>query len=329
MKGRIVMNNSSDLRESIKSKVPSVLATNPRLVMFLVLVVVSTVLSRGVFLSPSNIHNMLRQYSTIGIMAVGQTVVILLAGVDLSQGSMMALVSMVVAYLNVNGFGIVLPLVVGLLVGALGGLFSGTIITKGKVPPFIATLAMASICRGLATLITQSRPIYGLSKELLVFGRDTIGGIGIQVIIWASVGLLGIFMITRTVYGRGVYAVGGNEKSAHLSGINVQKVKLLGYAFSGICAAIAAIVITSRMDMGGPYVNANDNVQSIASVVIGGTSFAGGRGSVSGTILGTVIIAMINNLMNLMLINPYIQQGIISAIIVVTVTLNQRKARTE
>ncbi len=323
------MNNSSDVRESIKSKVPSVLATNPRLVMFLVLVVVSTVLSRGVFLSPSNIHNMLRQYSTIGIMAVGQTVVILLAGVDLSQGSMMALVSMVVAYLNVNGFGIVLPLVVGLLVGALGGLFSGTIITKGKVPPFIATLAMASICRGLATLITQSRPIYGLSKELLVFGRDTIGGIGIQVIIWASVGLLGIFMITRTVYGRGVYAVGGNEKSAHLSGINVQKVKLLGYAFSGICAAIAAIVITSRMDMGGPYVNANDNVQSIASVVIGGTSFAGGRGSVSGTILGTVIIAMINNLMNLMLINPYIQQGIIGAIIVVTVTLNQRKARTE
>lgn len=323
------MNNSSDLRESIKSKVPSVLATNPRLVMFLVLVVVSTVLSKGVFLSPSNIHNMLRQYSTIGIMAVGQTVVILLAGVDLSQGSMMALVSMVVAYLNVNGFGIVLPLVVGLLVGALGGLFSGTIITKGKVPPFIATLAMASICRGLATLITQSRPIYGLSKELLVFGRDTIGGIGIQVIIWASVGLLGIFMITRTVYGRGVYAVGGNEKSAHLSGINVQKVKLLGYAFSGICAAIAAIVITSRMDMGGPYVNANDNVQSIASVVIGGTSFAGGRGSVSGTILGTVIIAMINNLMNLMLINPYIQQGIIGAIIVVTVTLNQRKARTE
>ena len=323
------MNNSSDVRESIKSKVPSVLATNPRLVMFLVLVVVSTVLSRGVFLSPSNIHNMLRQYSTIGIMAVGQTVVILLAGVDLSQGSMMALVSMVVAYLNVNGFGIVLPLIVGLLVGALGGLFSGTIITKGKVPPFIATLAMASICRGLATLITQSRPIYGLSKELLVFGRDTIGGIGIQVIIWASVGLLGIFMITRTVYGRGVYAVGGNEKSAHLSGINVQKVKLLGYAFSGICAAIAAIVITSRMDMGGPYVNANDNVQSIASVVIGGTSFAGGRGSVSGTILGTVIIAMINNLMNLMLINPYIQQGIIGAIIVLTVTLNQRKARTE
>ena len=319
------MNNSSDVRESIKSKVPSVLATNPRLVMFLVLVV----LSKGVFLSPSNIHNMLRQYSTIGIMAVGQTVVILLAGVDLSQGSMMALVSMVVAYLNVNGFGIVLPLIVGLLVGALGGLFSGTIITKGKVPPFIATLAMASICRGLATLITQSRPIYGLSKELLVFGRDTIGGIGIQVIIWVSVGLLGIFMITRTVYGRGVYAVGGNEKSAHLSGINVQKVKLLGYAFSGICAAIAAIVITSRMDMGGPYVNANDNVQSIASVVIGGTSFAGGRGSVSGTILGTVIIAMINNLMNLMLINPYIQQGIIGAIIVLTVTLNQRKARTE
>ncbi|NLL43084.1 MAG: ABC transporter permease [Firmicutes bacterium] len=323
------MNSSSTVQERVKAKIPSALAQNPRLVMFVVLVIVSTVLSKGVFLSPSNIHNMLRQYATIGIMAVGQTVVILLAGVDLSQGSMMALVSMVVAYLNVNGFGLILPLLAGLLVGALGGLFSGTIITRAKVPPFIATLAMASICRGLATLMTQSRPIYGLSKELLVFGRDTIGGLGIQVVIWICVGLLGIFLITRTVYGRGVYAVGGNEQSAHLSGINVQRVKLLGYAFSGICAAIAAIVITSRMDMGGPYVNANDNVQSIASVVIGGTSFAGGRGTVSGTILGTVIIAMINNLMNLMLINPYIQQGIIGAIIVITVTLNHRRAKVE
>ena len=323
------MNNSSAVQERFKAKVPGFLSQNPRLVMFFVLVIVSTVLSKGVFLSPSNIHNMLRQYATIGIMAIGQTVVILLAGVDLSQGSMMALVSMVVAYLNVNGFGLILPLLAGLLVGALGGLFSGTIITRAKVPPFIATLAMASICRGLATLMTQSRPIYGLSKELLVFGRDTIGGLGIQVVIWLCVGLFGIFLITRTVYGRGVYAVGGNEQSAHLSGINVQRIKLLGYAFSGLCVAIAAIVITSRMDMGGPYVNANDNVQSIASVVIGGTSFAGGRGSVSGTILGTVIIAMINNLMNLMLINPYIQQGIIGAIIVITVTLNHRRAKAE
>ena len=130
----------------------------------------------------------------------------------------------------------------------------------------------------------------------------------------------------RTVFGREVYIVGGNEKTGHLSGINVEKVKLLGYAFSGICAAIAAIMVTSKMDMGGPYVNLNDNVQSIASVVIGGTSFAGGRGSVSGTIIGTLIIAMINNLMNLMLINPYIQQGIIGMIIIITTTMNLRKA---
>ena len=323
------MNSTSDLRESMKSKIPVVFTKNPRLVVFVILVIVSTILSKGIFLSPANIHNMLRQYATIGSMAVGQTIVILLAGVDLSQGSMIALVSMVVAYLNVNGFGIVLPLVAGLLVGAVGGLFSGTIITKGKVPPFIATLAIASVCKGLATLITQSRPIYGLSKELLVFGRDTIAGVGIQVVVWASVGLLGMFILTRTIYGREVYAVGGNERSANLSGINVQKVKLIGYAFSGLCAAIAAIMIPSKMDMGGPYVNLNDNVQSIASVVIGGTSFAGGRGSVSGTVLGTLIIAMINNLMNLMLINPYIQQGIIGMIIIVTVTLNQRRATSK
>ena len=319
------MNKTSDVQKASRSPIPKFLAENSRLTVFLILLIVSTVLSKGIFLSPANIHNMLRQYAGIGIMAVGQTVVILLAGVDLAQGSMIALVSMVVAYLNVNGYGIVLPLIVGLLVGALGGLTSGMIITKGKVPPFIATLAVANICKGLATLITQSRPIYGLSKELLVFGRGTIGGIGIQVLVWVNAALLGFFILTRTVYGREAYAVGGNERTAHLSGINVQKIKLIGYAFSGICAALAGIMITSKMDMGGPYVNLNDNVQSIASVVIGGTSFAGGRGSVTGTVLGTLIIAMINNLMNLMLINPYIQQGIIGIIIITTVTLNQRR----
>ena len=134
------MNNSSAVQERFKAKVPGFLSQNPRLVMFFVLVIVSTVLSKGVFLSPSNIHNMLRQYATIGIMAIGQTVVILLAGVDLSQGSMVALVSMGVAYLNVNGFGLILPLLAGLLVGALGGLFSGTIITRPRclllLPPW-------------------------------------------------------------------------------------------------------------------------------------------------------------------------------------------------
>ena len=120
--------------------------------------------------------------------------------------------------------------------------------------------------------------------------------------------------------------MGGNERSATLSGINAHRVKLIAYVISGVCAALAGIAITSKMDMGGPYISLNDNVQSVASVVIGGTSFAGGRGSISGTIVGTLIIAMINNLMNLMLINPYIQQGIIGVIILLTVTMNQRKA---
>jgi len=168
--------------------------------------------------------------------------------------------------------------------------------------------------------------VYGLSKELLVFGRGTVAGVGVQILVWANVALLGVFLLRRTVYGREVYIVGGNEKSAHLSGINVPKVKLIAYTLSGICAAIAGIMITSKLDMGGPYISLNDNVQSVASVVIGGTSFAGGRGSISGTIVGTLIIAMINNLMNLLLINPYIQQGIIGAIILVTVTMNQRRA---
>lgn len=316
----------TDQRGRSENKIVQILTKNPRITAFLVLAIASTVLSKGIFLSPANLHNMLRQYASIGIMAVGQTIVILLAGVDLSQGAMIALVSMVVAYLNVNGYGLIIPLLAGLGIGALGGLLSGTIITKAKVPPFIATLAVANIAKGCATLMTQSRPIYGLSPELLVFGRDTLFGLGVQVVVWITVALFGIFLLGRTVFGREVYIVGGNEKTGHLSGINVEKVKLLGYAFSGICAAIAAIMVTSKMDMGGPYVNLNDNVQSIASVVIGGTSFAGGRGSVSGTIIGTLIIAMINNLMNLMLINPYIQQGIIGMIIIITTTMNLRKA---
>jgi ribose/xylose/arabinose/galactoside ABC-type transport system permease subunit len=320
------MEVSTDTPKSIWSQILAILGKNPRLSVFLILAVISTALSKGIFLSPANLHNMLRQYAGIGIMAVGQTFAILLAGVDLSQGSVVALVSMILAYLNTSGCGIVWPLVVGLCAGAACGLTSGLIVTRGKVPPFIATLAMASIARGIATLITQARPVYGLSKELLVLGRGTVGGIGIQILVWVNVALLGVFLLTRTVYGREVYIVGGNERSANLSGINAHRVKLLAYVLSGMCAALAGIVITSKLDMGGPYISLTDNVQSVASVVIGGTSFAGGRGSISGTIVGTLIIAMMNNLMNLMLINPYIQQGIIGAIILLTVTMNQRKA---
>lgn len=319
------MELSTDTSKSSWSRAVAILGKNPRLSVFLILALMSTVLSKGIFLSPANIHNMLRQYAGIGIMAVGQTLAILLAGVDLSQGSVVALVSMVVAYLNTNGYGLILPLVIGLLAAAGCGLISGLVITKGKVPPFIATLAMSSIARGIATLITQARPVYGLSNELLVFGRGTIAGIGVQIFVWANVALLGLFLLTRTVYGREVYIVGGNERSAHLSGINAQKVKLIAYMLSALCAAVAGIMITSKMDMGGPYISLSDNVQSVAAVVIGGTSFLGGSGSVSGTIVGTLIIAMINNLMNLLLINPYIQQGIIGAIILLTVTMNQRR----
>ncbi|MEA4882738.1 MAG: ABC transporter permease [Clostridia bacterium] len=319
------MELSADTSKSSWSRILAILGRNPRLSVLLLLTVVSTVLSKGIFLSPANLHNMLRQYAGIGIMAVGQTLVILLAGVDLSQGSVVALVSMVVAYLNTSGYGIIWPLVIGVSAGAACGLTSGLIVTKGKVPPFIATLAMSSIARGIATLTTQARPIYGLSKELLVFGRGTVAGIGIQILVWANTALLGVFLLARTVYGREVYIVGGNEKSANLSGISTHRVKLIAYILSGVCAALAGIMITSKMDMGGPYISLNDNVQSVASVVIGGTSFAGGRGSVSGAIVGALIIAMINNLMNLLLINPYIQQGIIGAIILLTVTMNQRK----
>lgn len=317
----------TNARKSGSLRILTILGKNPRLVVFLALAIVSTLLSKGIFLSPANLHNMLRQYAGIGIMAVGQTFAIMLAGVDLSQGSVVALVSMILAYLNTNGFGLVLPLVASVCTGAACGLVSGLIVTRGKVPPFIATLAISSIARGAATLLTQARPIYGLSKELLVFGRGTIAGIGMQILVWANVALLGMFLFNRTVYGREVYIVGGNEKTAILSGINARKVKVIAYILSGVCAALAGIMITSKMDMGGPYISLNDNVQSVASVVIGGTSFSGGRGSVSGTIVGTLIIAMINNLMNLMLINPYIQQGIIGAIILVTVTMNQRKMR--
>ena len=148
----------TDQRGRSENKIVQILTKNPRITAFLVLAIASTVLSKGIFLSPANLHNMLRQYASIGIMAVGQTIVILLAGVDLSQGAMIALVSMVVAYLNVNGYGLIIPLLAGLGIGALGGLLSGTIITKAKVPPFIATLAVANIAKGCATLMTQSVP---------------------------------------------------------------------------------------------------------------------------------------------------------------------------
>ncbi|MGI6130452.1 MAG: ABC transporter permease [Bacillota bacterium] len=210
----------TDACRSSWSRILAILGKNPRLSVFLMLAVMSTVLSTGIFLSLANPHNMLRQYAGIGIMAVGQTSAILLAGVDVSQGSVVALVSMVLAYLNTSGYGIIWSLVMGLCTGAACDITSGLIVTRGKVPPFIAMLAMSSIARGIATLITQARPVYGLSKELLVLDRGTVAGIGIQTLVWADVALLDVFLLTRTVYGREVYIVGGNERSATLSSIN-------------------------------------------------------------------------------------------------------------
>lgn len=301
---------------------------NNQLIIVVLLVIFATIFSKGIFLTPSNLTNVLIQISRVGILAVGQTLVILLAGIDLSVGSVVALSTVVLAHFSTNEYGVVLPIIITLLVGLLSGAVTGITVVKGKVPAFIATLAMMGIARGIAYVITRGQPIYGIPKEYDIFGRGNVWGIPTQIIIWFILVLLGIFILRRTKLGRFIYLLGGNEDCAFISGVKINKVKFFVYTFSGLCAAIAGIVLTSRLNMGAPFLAEVDNMKSIAAVVIGGTSLQGGKGSMTGTLIGTLILGIIYNLLNILNVNPYFQEAIIGIIVLLAVFMNTRKRKT-
>lgn len=287
-----------------------------------------------VFLSQTNILNILRQVSIVGIIAVGMTYVIMVAEIDLGVGSLLAVCSMVAAVLQRAGAGL-LPSVLGpILVGMATGLLVGILVTRGRVPSFVATLGVLASYRGVALLIS-GQPITGIQRDFRFIGAGVLGdvpGLGgipvvsaipVPVVIFAVVVAIGAIIFARYPFGRHVAAVGGSAEAARLAGIKVNVIKMIVFMLTGTCAAISALILTARLNSGQPLAGNTLELDVIAAVVVGGTSLYGGRGSVLGSVIGAMLIGVISNGLTLMAVNAYWQPVIMGVIIVTAVLIDQ------
>lgn len=295
------------------------------IVAFLVLCVFLSVFPKtsGSFFTRQNIFNVLRQISTNLFLACGMTMVIILGGIDLSVGSIIALSGCISAGC-VARYNLPLPiaLLMGLLVGLLVGMFNGAVISKTTIPAFIVTLATMNIAKGLAYVYTGGSPVRVVTKEWQFLGAGYVGIFPTPVVILVIVLIITAIIMNKTKMGRHMYAVEGNQQAAEFSGIKVEKVKFFVHAFSGLMAGLAGIVLASRMYSGQPTAGDGAEMDAIAAVVVGGTSMAGGSGKIGGTIIGGLIIGVLNNGLNLLNVNSFWQYVVKGVVILLAVFLD-------
>lgn len=280
------------------------------------------------FMTSANILNILRQTSINSIIAAGMTFVIITGGIDLSVGSTLALSGAVAAFLISTGTPPAIALLAALLVGASIGFLNGIAITKGKLQPFIVTLATMTVFRGATMVFTDGKPIsagYEKGAEFLsTLGNGYVMGIPIPIIIMIVVFMIGFYVLTQTTFGRYVYSLGGNEEATKLSGVNTDRMKVIVYSISGFLAALAGIIITARLSSAQPTAGSGYELDAIAAVVLGGTSLAGGVGSILGTVTGALIIGVLNNALNLMNVSSYYQLLAKGVVILIAVLLDRK-----
>ena len=303
----------------------------------LLLMIIAMSLLSDSFATSDNIFNVLRQVSVNLCISVGMTLVILTGGIDLSVGSVLAFCGALAAGLMKDGislpeagvhivftfFGVIFA---ALLAGAALGAFNGLMVTRFKIPPFIATLGMLTMARGFTMLYTNGYPITGLGKSFAFLGTGWALGIPMPVIVSVVIVLVSIFWMRKSRMGRYIYATGGNERATRLSGINVDKVKMLVYTIAGVLSAVAGLLVTARLDSAQPNAGTGYELDSIAAVVIGGTSLSGGKGTILGTVIGALIIGVLNNGLVLLNVSPFWQQVIKGMVILLAVILD-RKSR--
>jgi ribose transport system permease protein len=283
------------------------------------------------FLTVSNLLNIAEQTSINAIVAVGMTFVILSGGIDLSVGSIVALSGVVLGTALQGGQPIPVALLLGLLVGLACGLANGALISWGGLPPFIVTLGTMSIARGAALLFTEGRPVSGFDASFRVLATGRAGFIPAPVIAMVLVYATAHFVLTRTTFGRYVYAIGGNEEATRLSGVAIRFHKTMIYGVSGLMSAAAAVILTARLNSAQPIAGMMYELDAIAATVIGGTSLMGGEGSLGGTLVGALIMGVLRNGLNLLGVSSFLQQIVIGGVIVVAVLLDtvlKRKNRT-
>jgi ribose/xylose/arabinose/galactoside ABC-type transport system permease subunit len=292
------------------------------IIAFLIMIFAISMLSDR-FLTLSNTLNVLRQSSINGIIAVGMTMVILTAGIDLSVGSILGLTAVITADLLHSGIPVFFAVLLGLLLGIVIGMVNGLLISRIKIPPFIATLGIMTLVRGLAFTYTQGKPITGLNEGFRFIGTGMIGPIPLPVVIAALIFFLGYLFLKRSRHGENIYALGNNETAAKFSGISVKRYTTLVYAVSGFLSALAGMILVGRLDSAQPIIGQGYEFDAIAAVVVGGTSFTGGHGSIWGTLIGVLIIAVINNGLNLLDVSSFYEQVVKGVVIAVALLLHR------
>ena len=324
-----VADKSASVRVSERRSILKMLtgATGP--LIGLVLLCLFLTFATDKFLSLRNFLNILDQATVLGIVAVGMTYVILIGGIDLAVGSVLALAMMVLGYLNIElGFPMYLAIPLALAAAAASGLISGLLITSFNVPAFIATLAMMSIARGVANMITNGQQLTGFPAWFNLAAITRYGGfvsttVGIMFVVF----LIGLLYLRYRFGGRTLYAIGGNPEVARLAGINVNRMTVLVYTISSLLAGVAGLVLAARLDSAQPSLGTAYELDAIAAVVIGGTSLSGGKDGIGGTIIGVLIIGVLRNGLNLLSVSPFVQQVVIGLVILLAVAAETLRKR--
>ena len=296
------------------------------LLALIVLIIFVSVLSPS-FLSLTNLMNLLRQVSTNALIAFGMTFVIIKGGIDLSVGLTLALSSAIMAGMIVNGIDPLIAMTVSLIAGFVLGAVNGLLITKGKLVPFIATLATMTIYRGATLVLTDGKPITGLDETFIFqfMGRGYFFGIPFPIVITLVVFALLFVLLHKMSFGRKTFAIGGNEKASFIAGVKSNKIKIFVYSISGVLASLAGIILTSRLNSAQPTAGESYEMDAIASVVLGGTSMSGGKGRIFGTLIGALIIGTLNNGLNLLGVSTFYQQIVKGIVIIIAVLIDRRK----
>jgi len=274
------------------------------------------------FLSVSNLLNVMEQTSINAVIAVGMTFVILSGGIDLSVGSVLALAGVVLASALRAGAAMPLAIAAGVGAGAGCGVVNGLLITRGRLPAFIATLGMMSIARGAALVFTEGRPVSGFESSFRTISTGRVLGVPAPILITAVIYVTGHLLLTRTRFGRYVYAIGGNEEATRLSGVAAGFHKTMVYVLSGVTAGLAAVLLTARLNSAQPIAGINYELDAIAATVIGGTSLSGGVGTLPGTLIGALIMGVLRNGLNLLGTSSFFQQIVIGVVIITAVLVD-------
>ena len=292
----------------------------------ILLIIVVSILNPS-FLDLSNLLNLLRQISINGLIAFGMTFIILTGGIDLSVGSILALSSAFIALMITSGVDPIIALIIGVLIGFVLGAVNGLLVTTGNMAPFIATLATMTIFRGLTLVITDGNPITNLGDSYLfqLFGKGYFIGIPVPAVTMIIVFVILLIILQKTTFGRHTYAIGGNEVAAKISGIKVNKIKFLIYGISGLMSALAGGILTSRLNSAQPTAGTSYELDAIAAVVLGGTSLTGGKGRIVGTLIGVLIIGVLNNGLNLLGVSSFYQQVVKGVVILIAVLIDRKK----